>query len=393
MDGRKRRKVTAKISILTSGTSYAKYDAINGQSVNSVLINLSEFVPYRNLPQNTAPVRVPALPKPGLKAKLAYYPGGKFVVSWAGEAYDKRAGVLNRKFRIGTAAAARLAPRPAVCREAIVKRLTPDFTPRAILVMCSTLVFLCATGGPAFAQQAGAHVGGVHLGAPPASHVIISRPIAPMRTMSVSGRVGSFAGSYPRLPIRPLRPVFPISGPFTGYPAFGTFGAPFFGLGLGFNSGLWPSCDFSLGWIYGCNGLPAYEYSPGYSAFSYSPGIYEPPIETQIWPLYIYGDEGAGFVQLYLKDGTVDNVIDYWLVDNQLHFKTVEEGGTKVVEHIIDFDQLDLQKTVDVNTQRGFRFVLRDEPFDQYLRDHPIGSPAEAPPAPSSPAPPQPPAP
>lgn len=123
--------------------------------------------------------------------------------------------------------------------------------------------------------------------------------------------------------------------------------------------------------------------------FPYGPGIYEPPIETQVWPLYIYGDESARFVQLYLKDGTVYNVIDYWLVNNQLHFKTVEENGTKVVEHIIDFDQLDLQKTVDVDTQRGFRFVLRDEPMDQYLQDHPIGSTAGAPPAPSqSPTPP-----
>ncbi len=91
-------------------------------------------------------------------------------------------------------------------------------------------------------------------------------------------------------------------------------------------------------------------------------------------------------MQLYLKDGTVYNVIDYWLVNGQLHFKTVEDNGTKVVEHTIDFDQLDLQKTVDVNTQRGFRFVLRDEPIEQYLQDHPAGEPNNAPPEPPQPS-------
>ena len=32
---------------------------------------------------------------------------------------------------------------------------------------------------------------------------------------------------------------------------------------------------------------------------------------------------------------------------------------------------LDVQKTVDVNTRRGFRVVMRDEPVEQYMHDHP----------------------
>ena len=85
-------------------------------------------------------------------------------------------------------------------------------------------------------------------------------------------------------------------------------------------------------------------------------------------------------MRLYLKDGTVYSVTDYWLVNGDLHFKTVEENGTKVVEQTIDFDRLDLQKTIDVNTQRGFRFVLRNEPLEQYLMDHPSSdTPGEAP--------------
>jgi hypothetical protein len=31
---------------------------------------------------------------------------------------------------------------------------------------------------------------------------------------------------------------------------------------------------------------------------------------------------------------------------------------------VIGFDELDLQRTVDVNTQQGFGFVLRSEPME-----------------------------
>ena len=89
----------------------------------------------------------------------------------------------------------------------------------------------------------------------------------------------------------------------------------------------------------------------------------------------MYGDYRRDLPQLYLKDGTMYSVTDYWLVDNQLHFTMIEEGGTKSVEHVIGFDELDLQTTIDVNTQRGFRFVLRNEPLEQYLRDHPDQTP------------------
>ena len=66
---------------------------------------------------------------------------------------------------------------------------------------------------------------------------------------------------------------------------------------------------------------------------------------------------------------------DYWLVDGQLHFTTVEDAGTKSVEHALSFDTLDLQTTIDVNTERGFRFQLRNQPVEQYLREHPDAHP------------------
>jgi hypothetical protein len=55
-----------------------------------------------------------------------------------------------------------------------------------------------------------------------------------------------------------------------------------------------------------------------------------------------YEGEGRGLPQLYLKGGTVYNVTDYWLENGQIHFTTGEESGTKPVEHVIGFDELDL---------------------------------------------------
>jgi hypothetical protein len=182
--------------------------------------------------------------------------------------------------------------------------------------------------------------------------------------------------------IRPRHRIYPILPP----PGFGVFGVPFFGFGFGWGlrQGLWLGCDPLWLWNYGCNGSLSYGY-PEYTAPLAFPNDSQPQMEIQNWPVY-YGEPNSQYPQLYLKDGTVYNVTDYWLVNGQLHFKTVEENATKVVEHEIDFGQLDLQMTIDVNTERGFRFVLRNEPLQQYLRDYPDnGSPVETP---SEPAPP-----
>jgi hypothetical protein len=97
-------------------------------------------------------------------------------------------------------------------------------------------------------------------------------------------------------------------------------------------------------------------------------------------PVYVYGEQNFERPMLAMKDGSVYSVTDYWLVNGQLHFITVEESGTKSVEHVADYDELDTQKTVDLDTRRGFRFVLRNEPMEQYLKDHPeIGARDPAP--------------
>jgi len=64
--------------------------------------------------------------------------------------------------------------------------------------------------------------------------------------------------------------------------------------------------------------------------------------------------EASPLILLFLKEGTVYGVTDYWLEGGRLHYLT-SYGG----ENTIDVDQLDLQKTVDENFKRGVTFVLR----------------------------------
>jgi hypothetical protein len=88
------------------------------------------------------------------------------------------------------------------------------------------------------------------------------------------------------------------------------------------------------------------------------------------WPTYVYIGGTSSHPQLVFNDGTTYTVSDYWRVNDLLHFITIEEGGTKSVEHTVPFDDLNVQRTTDADTVRGFRFVLRDEPIEQWLRDH-----------------------
>jgi hypothetical protein len=216
---------------------------------------------------------------------------------------------------------------------------------------------------------------------------------------------------YPRRPIYPISPIFPVWGyPIFGggfWPGFG-FGGLGLGWGLGWNS--W-GCGAYGGWGFGCDAFPYYDSGYGNYGYAYSPGGLEGQIESQNGPaIYenapapaplVYGGGERQLVQLYMKDGSEYDVTDYWLVDdNELHFTTVDANGNQT-EHVIGFDQLDLRKTIDVNTDRGYRFVLRNEPIQQYLQgtesNAPEGTAPEGPlqpPAPQVPAvPPQPAAP
>jgi len=201
--------------------------------------------------------------------------------------------------------------------------------------------------------------GGTHISSPPAPHIpmspapILHSPIfAPRMPINsyAGGAIGALGFRPPRRPIRPFPPaLYVFEFPYLGASFWGT------------NSCWWATCDYFLPWTLDYTTIS----SPG--PITYFPQAYEAP--------YVYGEERPDLPQLLLKDGTVLSVTDYWLIDEQLHFTMIEQEGGVPVEHVIPFDDLDLQKTVDLNTRRGFRFMLRNEPFEQYLRDHPEGPP------------------
>jgi hypothetical protein len=232
---------------------------------------------------------------------------------------------------------------------------------KKFLIVASCLP-VCVPTPLALAQHpANRTAGGViHLPPPPILHVPISpAPIfhAPISAPRISvapsaGALGTAGFRPPRRPIRPFPPVLVVyESPFLLH-------RPFWGL----NSCWWTTCDLFWPW------------TVGYTTVS-SPGPTNYISQGYETPVYAYGEERPDVPQLFLKDGTILNVTDYWLVDDQLHFTMIEEDGTKPAEHVIPFGALDLQTTVDANTRRGFRFVLRNEPFEQYLRDHPEGPP------------------
>lgn len=101
------------------------------------------------------------------------------------------------------------------------------------------------------------------------------------------------------------------------------------------------------------------------------------PVPYPVWnyiapsPAYVLvGSASPSHPQLVFNDGTTYTVTDYWRVNDQLHFITIEEGGTKSVPHAVPFGNLDVQRTTDANAAQGFRFVIRDEPIKQWLEHH-----------------------
>jgi hypothetical protein len=240
---------------------------------------------------------------------------------------------------------------------------------KKLSVVFCTLVVLppLASGQHPIAPAAHPPGAPVQVSAPPIAHApVIRTPImraqvihAPISTPPGNATVwsaGALGTAIVLPPVRPIRPRPPVILVYSPPPFL--LGGPFWQFDLCW----WETCDLFWPWTFGYTTVS----SPGPT--NYVAQVYETPV-------YVYGYEREDTPQLYLKDGTILNVTDYWLVDDQLHFTVIEEAGTKPVEHSIPFDALDLQKTVDANTKRGFRFMLRNEPFEQYVRDHPQGPP------------------
>jgi len=161
-------------------------------------------------------------------------------------------------------------------------------------------------------------------------------------------------------PIRPIRPIRPIQPVVFIYSPLYVFGDPFWHS----NACWWGSWSCDQFWLWPLNYTSV--YSPG--PVSYAPQ----PAQPQV---YVDSYAERDYPRLFLKDGTILTVIDYWVVDGQLHFKMMEAVGQKPVEHSVPFEDLDLQRTVDANSLRGFQFILRNEPFEDYVAHHPEGPP------------------
>jgi hypothetical protein len=60
---------------------------------------------------------------------------------------------------------------------------------------------------------------------------------------------------------------------------------------------------------------------------------------------------------LQLRDGTMYGLTDYWVEDGRLHYTTTYGGQDSIA-----LDRIDLEKTVQLNSERGVAFVLRTRP-------------------------------
>jgi hypothetical protein len=226
-------------------------------------------------------------------------------------------------------------------------------------------------------RGAGAPHAGAPIGSAPAGRAPMARPpvmrlprppvtrgyfVPPFRA---GGRVAarhSFA--FLRRPIGfPPRPGQPI---FIGV-GFFWFGYPYWGF-------LTPGCNpfWAWPWVYGCS---SFGYWDGYSGFgpAFDSSAYgqdneeetgqqaqEP--ETFAWspppessPEEIEAEKPI--TVLFLQNGAVYAITDYWIQDGKFYYAT-SYGG----QNSINLDDIDLQKTVEVNAKRGVEFILKPSP-------------------------------
>ena len=221
---------------------------------------------------------------------------------------------------------------------------------RKILIVAACLAVSWCVRVPVVSAQHPGHVGGgVRIYTPPRRFVLAGPRAGAMWS-------GAWLNRGPYGPFR-FRPVFPVYGsPFYFGPYSWIWGS------WGYGGCWWTNYYPCAGWGVGYNPLPL--YAPG-------------PVPAPVYQYY--GQQRVDFPELFLKDGTVYSVSDYWLVDDQLHFTTKEPGRRGSAEHVIDINELDVETTIDENTARGFRFVLRHEPLQQYMRDYPDQVPPDWP--------------
>jgi len=240
-----------------------------------------------------------------------------------------------------------------------------------------------AAAAPSAANRT--QIGGAVLRTPAA----VARPLPPHRIFLPPGVYGPAFGFFgPAYGLGYFGNGFGCD-PFLGFGFNQGFGCGGFGYGYGGGFGYGGYYGFGYGGYFG-SGI-GYNFGPGYDGSSdqgpvvfsgdaagddtgYGPyGSRNPSLENSNAPAN--GDDsstdaGAGTAvtaapsapapsatTIYLKDGTSYEVMSYWLDAGKLHYITNYGGETS-----IDISQLDLQRTVDENAQRGGNFTLRPAP-------------------------------
>jgi hypothetical protein len=199
----------------------------------------------------------------------------------------------------------------------------------------------------------------------------------------------AFAGIRPFQPFHPVgrigTPCFDNIGACDSEFGFG-FGSPFFfppeGFGFGcagfFNPcgiGFGPFSDLAfglgygdLGYGYGWGNGWFYPPAPEIPPPPENPTESNPPPDYSTGYFYLpevpYSEPQANAqqptIKLVLKDGTIFDVYSYWAQNDRLFYIT-----TYNIKTSIPLDDLDLQKTVDLNQKLGVTFTLSNKPPDQ----------------------------
>jgi hypothetical protein len=205
-----------------------------------------------------------------------------------------------------------------------------------------------------------------------------SAPHPPAVTSPASGRETQRTLSIARPTVTSPPHVWP---PRKGSPRSPHVGFGFFEFGFGYpflGFGFVPECVplWVEPWASGCE---PFGYWNGYGV-AYNGGVYQAedaqgieqssqePVSTydpapETSPEEIEAEKIL--VVLFMKNGAVYAVTNYWIADGKLHYLT-SYGG----ENTIEMDDLDLQKTVDVNAKRGVDFTLKPSP-DKSQPDQP----------------------
>jgi hypothetical protein len=149
---------------------------------------------------------------------------------------------------------------------------------------------------------------------------------------------------------------------FNGFTTVCSFQRPFFPrvrlCTFGFAPyGFWPYGYYSAS-SYDAYAVAQPAEEPVYPPPPDDPGTWLPPEPAGQQP----GEQmepapAAPLTLLVLRDGSIYGVTDYWLEGGRLHYVT-----SYGADNSIPIEQLDLQRTVDENWQRGIAFSLRPQP-------------------------------